>query len=242
MVPKSLYLKCEAGDVGDYVLLTGDPARVDRIANALEDPQVIAQNREFYMVTGAYKGHRMSAVSSGIGAPSAAIAVEELKRLGARAIVRVGTMMGVAAPMNSFVISTGAARFEGTSATYLPMQYPAVPDWSLAQSLFGSANTSQLDIRMGITSTHDSFYVDMAPSLVGRGELDLSEAEAAGVLALDMETALLYILGQRLRIATAAMCIVTNSAVPFTVLDSDLRSSGENMLIGCVLDGLSNWG
>jgi uridine phosphorylase len=242
LVSKSLYLKSEPDEIGDYVLLTGDPARVDRIAGGLESPRNIAQNREFYVVTGTYKGHTMSAVSSGIGAPSAAIAIHELKQLGARAIVRVGTMMGVNAPMGSFVISTGAARYEGTSAAYLPLAYPAVPDWSLVQQLHQGATARQLDIRMGITATYDAFYPQMAPSLVGHGELDLNELNAAGVLTLDMETSLLYILGQRLGLATASMCLVTNTAAPFKILNAAARDNNEDTLIACVLDGLTKWG
>ena len=239
---KSLYLKAEPGDMGDYVLLTGDPARVDRIAAKLDDARTIAQNREFYSVTGSYGGYAISAVSSGIGAPSAAIAIEELKMLGVKAIVRVGTMMGVVAPMGSFVISTGAARFEGTSASYLPSQYPAVPDWSLAQSLQQSATSRALAIQMGITATYDAFYPQMAPSLMERGQLDVEGLEAAGVMALDMETSLLYILGCTLGIATASICLVTNKAAPFEIIESDMRADGEDTLIETVLDGLRAWG
>ena len=239
---RTLYLKCEPGELGDYVLLTGDPARVDRIAARLENPRTIAQNREFYTVTGTHDGHAMSAVSSGIGAPSAAIAIEELKLLGVRAVVRVGTMMGVRAPMGSFVISTGAARFEGTSASYLPLEYPAVPDWSLAHSLHQVAQARKLSINMGITATYDAFYPQMAPSLVDQGELEVDQLNAAGVMALDMETALLYILGQRLGIATVSMCLVTNSAAPFEILNQGLRENGEEALIDTVLGGLVDWG
>ena len=238
---KSLYLKAEPDDVGDYVLLTGDPARVDRIAAKLDTPRTVAQNREFYSVTGNYEGRAMSAVSAGIGAPSAAIAIEELKMLGVKAVVRVGTMMGVRAPMGSFVISIGAARFEGTSTSYLPSQYPAVPDWSLAQNLQQSAAARALDIHMGITATYDAFYPHMAPSLVNQGQLDVDELQTAGVMALDMETSLLYILGHRLGIATASICLVTNKAAPFEILDADLRADGEDTLIETVLSGLRTW-
>jgi uridine phosphorylase len=161
---KTLYLKCEPGNVGELILLTGSPERVDRIAALLDSPQTIAQNREFYTVTGHYHGQRVSGVSSGIGAPSAAIAIEELKQLGAKAIVRVGTMMGVSVPMGTYVIATGAARFEGTSQHYLDMAYPAVPDWVLAQELFAAGQGHGLDMRLGIVATYDAFYPKMAPA------------------------------------------------------------------------------
>jgi uridine phosphorylase len=214
---------------------------VDRIAEKLENSQVIAQNREFYTVTGTYHGMRFSGVSSGIGAPSAAIALEELAQCGIRALVRVGTMMGVDLPMGTCVLSVGAARFEGTSTAYLPMPFPAVADWSLVQSLYAAGQAQGLSLRTGITATYDAYYPRMAPGLVGHSELDLTLLRQAGVIALDMETALLYILGMRLRIPVAAMCLVTNNANPFAILEADGRTQGEQNLIQAVLQGLVDW-
>lgn len=238
---EALYLKCRPGDIAERVLLTGDPARVDRIAAKLQQTAVIGQNREFYSVTGTYRGERISAVSSGIGAPSAAIAVEELAQLGAKAVVRVGTMMGVGAPLGSLVISTGAARFEGTSVAYLPLEYPAIPDWPLAQALCTAAKQTPLPLFMGLTATYDAFYPRMAPALVERGQLDLDLLKKAGALALDMETSLLYVLGCRLGIAVTSLCLVTNEADPFTVIASEQRTHDEDVLIQAALAGVVAW-
>lgn len=238
---RSLYLKCEPGEIGELVLLTGSPERIDRIAACVESPQFLAHNREFLVMTGLYKGQSISSVSSGIGAPSAAIAIDELRQLGVKAIVRVGTMMGVSAPMGSYVISTGAARFEGTSKSYLDMAYPAVPDWTLAQQLLTCGRTAELDVRLGITATYDGFYPSMAPTLTGHGQPDVEELEQAQVVAVDMETALLYIMGTRMRLAVAAMCLVTNSFAPFEIIKADARAKGEEALIQVVLDGLLAW-
>lgn len=238
---QSLYLKCKPEDVGDVVLLTGDPARIERVGSLFESIDFTVQNREFCTITGTYKGLRCSGVSSGIGAPSAAIAVEELVDLGVKAIVRVGTTMGIDAPMGSYVISTGAVRYEGTSRDYLPLEYPAVPDWKLANYLCQNARSKDLDCYTGITATYDSFYPKMAPALVGRGLPDLDELRSAHVLALDMETSLLYIMGARLKLPVVSMCLVTNSADPFAILDSDKRDIGENLLIQTVLDGFVEW-
>ncbi|MCA9893519.1 MAG: nucleoside phosphorylase [Anaerolineae bacterium] len=238
---QTLYLKCQPEDIGDFVLLTGDPARVDRVAEQFETCDYEMQNREFYVRTGHYKQQRFSGASSGIGAPSAAIAIEELAQLGVKAIVRVGTMMGVEAPMGSYVISTGAVRFEGTSRDYLPLEYPAIPDWSLASHLHQAATSRGLACHMGLTTTYDSFYPKMAPALVGRGLPDVEQLKQAPVQALDMETSLLYILGMRLRLPVVSMCLVTNTADPFAVLDSDKRRAGEEALIQTVLDGILVW-
>ncbi|MEM6528704.1 MAG: nucleoside phosphorylase [Chloroflexota bacterium] len=238
---QTLYLKCTPDDLGDVVLLTGDPARVKRIAGALEDVREVASNREFYTVTGTYDGLSVSGVSSGIGAPSAAIAIEEMVQLGVRAIVRVGTMMGVLAPLGVFVLATGAARYEGTSVDYLPMAYPAVPDWGLSQHLLAAAEYNEAATMTGITATFDSFYPRMAPALVGRGLPQSEELREAGVMALDMETALLYVAGMRLNVAVASMCLVTNEAEPFAVIDASKRTEGEDRLIRTVLKGLRDW-
>lgn len=237
----ALYLKCEPGEVADTVLLTGDPARVDHIAAMMQDARVVAQNREFYVTTGSYRAQRFSAVSSGIGAPSAAIAIEELAQLGVKAIVRVGTMMGIGLPMGCLVAATGAARFEGTSSAYLDMAFPAVPDWALAQCLIKAARAAGADVRTGMTATYDAFYPKMAPALVSRGLPDLELLRRAGVIALDMETSLLYVLGACLRLPVVSLCLITNNADPFEVIPPDLREKGEQDLIQVVLDGLLAW-
>lgn len=241
MTEKTLYLKCAPGQVGELVLLTGDPARVERAARQLEDAQLIARNREFVTFSGRYGERRVSVVSSGIGAPSAAIAVEELFQLGVKAIVRVGTMMGVGAPLGTYVIASGAARFEGTSSAYLPLEYPAVPNWALTGALERAGRARGLTVQVGPTATYDAFYPKMAPALVGRGLPDMEQLQQAGVLALDMETALVLIMGARLNVAAASMCLVTNEADPFAVLDADMQAAGETALFGAVLDGLAAW-
>lgn len=237
---KSLYLRCEPGDIAERVLLTGDPARIERIVE-LTQGEIIARNREFLVAAGSIHGVRYSAISSGIGAPSAAIAIEEAAQLGAKALVRVGTMMGIGLPMGSFVLATGAARFEGTSAAYLPPAFPAVPDWALSQVLLAAGREAGADVRMGITATYDAFYPSMAPALVGRGLPDMALLQAGGVIALDMETALLFVLSMRLGVAAASFCIVTNNADPFAVIDADAREAGEEVLIRAAFDGLARW-
>jgi uridine phosphorylase len=237
----SLYLRCEPGSIAERVLLTGDPARVQRIVGLMDDGQIIAQNREFLVATGTVGGVRFSAISSGIGAPSAAIAVEEAAALGARAIVRVGTMMGIGLPMGGFVLASGAVRCEGTSLAYLGLEFPAVPDWALAHRLIDAARAAGNAVHVGVTVTYDAFYPQMAPALVGRGLPDLERLRAARVIALDMETSLLYILSTRLGLAAAALCLVTNNADPFAIIEPDARERGEDALIRAAFAGLSTW-
>ncbi|MBL8132253.1 MAG: hypothetical protein JNL42_10380 [Anaerolineae bacterium] len=238
---KSLYLRCTPGDIAERVLLTGDPARIERIVGMMDGGQIIAQNREFLVASGSVKGLPFTAISSGIGAPSAAIAIEEAAQLGAKAVVRVGTMMGIGLPMGCFVLSSGAARFEGTSSAYLPAAFPAVPDWLLAQTLLEAGRAAGWETRAGITATYDAFYPSMAPALVGRGLPDLELLRSGQVIALDMETSLLYTLALRLGIAAASFCVVTNNADPFEIIDAGLREKTEEGLIHAVFDGLARW-
>jgi uridine phosphorylase len=238
---KTLYLRCQSGDLAERVLLTGDPARVHTIAGLLDNPQQISYNREYLIITGEYQGQRISAVSAGIGAPSTAIALEEMAQVGVKAVVRLGTMMGVVAPMGSVVIATGAARYEGTSPVYLPLNYPAVPEWNLASILQRSGQSHSLDVHMGITATYDAFYPQMAPALVGRGLPEMAQLQRARVMATDMETALVYILSGLLGIAAVSMCLVTVQAEPFAMMDSEPRAAGETALIRAALAGLLEW-
>jgi uridine phosphorylase len=240
---KTLYLKCLPKDVGSLVLLSGDPARVDRIALQLERARQIVRNREFAVATGRYRGQTISAVSAGIGAPSTAIALEELATLGIHTVVRVGTMMGLSAPLGTIIVPTGAARFEGTSRRYLPLEYPALPDWSLTHTLANAATDAGLPVRLGPTATFDAFYLDMAPSLVQHAAigtaLDLSTAQRAGILSFDMETSLIFTAGAALGLTTATICLVTVMAAdPATFLDTEARASLEDRVVAAALDGL----
>ena len=242
MSDETLYLKCKPGDIAPLVLISGDPERVDRVAKLLTGVGPITQNREFAVATGAYNGVPVTVASGGIGAPSTAIAIHELVQLGAKAVVRIGTMMGVGAPVKSVVIPTGAVRHEGTSSRYLPMEFPAVPDCRLGRALLKAGNIHDLDVRRGLTATYDAFYPDMAPSLVSAESLDLSVLRRAHVLSMDMESALVFVLGTVLGIATASMCLVTVQAEPLVLLDTTTRAELDDRTVRAALDGLMAFG
>jgi len=238
MVKETLYLKCRPGDVAPLVLLSGDPARGDRLSAILDDPRVISRSREYSVLTGRYQGTPVSAISGGIGAPSTAIVIEELVQLGVRSVVRIGTMMGIGAPLGSVVLSLGAARFEGTSAHYLPLAYPAVPRWPLVHALAEAGRQQALDVRLGLTATFDAFYLDMAPTVVGRAPLDMVSLQQAGVLSMDMETSLIFTLGTVFHLAAASMCLVTVQAEPHTHLDPVVRSELDDQVVRAALAGI----
>jgi uridine phosphorylase len=242
MTDETLFLRCRPGDIAPLALISGDPARVDRTADLLDGVGPITRNREFAVVTGTHNGVPVTVASGGIGAPSTAIAIHELVHLGAKAVVRIGTMMGVGAPLKSVVIPTGALRGEGTSARYLPIEFPAVPDCMLGHALRDAGIQHDLDVRIGLTATYDAFYPDMAPSLVGGEVLDLALLRRVGVLSMDMESSLVFVLGTVLGIATGAMCLVTVLAEPHVHLDAETRAELDDRAVCAALDGLVAFG
>jgi uridine phosphorylase len=236
----TLYLKATPDNTGDLVLLCGDPARVELFASHFPGFQMISRNREYWIATGEARNKRVSVISAGIGGPSNAIALEELKQIGVQAVVRIGTMMGISAPMGSLVIPHAAIREEGTSARYLPLTFPAVPQPELQRCLVESGLRAGLDVRVGLSITFDAFYVDLAPQLIGRpGEVDWQHYRQMGVLSTDMETALIFSAGQALGLPTAAICLVTVlQGEPVQFMHPEQRSQLELSLLHTALDGL----
>ena len=239
----TLYLHAVPETTGELVLLCGDPARVAFFTRVFPEFQFISQNREYSIATGTYQGRRVSIVSAGIGGPSTAIALEELKQTGARAIVRFGTMMGLAASMGSVIIPSGAVCEEGTSRCYLPTTYPAVPDWRLQHCLIDAAERQGLEVCLGLSVTYDGFYTHLSPDLVGRAQTqDWETYIRHNVLAADMETSLIFNAGRALGIPTASICLVTVQAGKRTLfLDPETRSQKERQLIAAALDGLVSY-
>ncbi len=240
----TLYLRARPETTGDLILLCGDPARVAFLVQVFPEFQFVSQNREYSLATGTYQGQKISIVSAGIGGPSTAIALEELQQTGARAVVRIGTMMGLAAPMGSVVIPSGAVCEEGTSRNYLPSSYPAVPNWDLQHTLIASAEKQGLDVSVGLSVTFDGFYTHLSPDLVGRAQTqDWDAFTRRNVLAADMETSLIFNAGRALHIPTASICLVTVHAGERTLfLDAETRTAKERLLLLAALNGLIAFG
>ena len=135
------HIKCKEGDVGRYCILPGDPGRCEKIAAYFDDPVKVQSNREYTTYTGTLLGEKVSVCSTGIGGPSAVIAMEELAAIGADTFIRVGTCGGIALPVKSddVVIATGAVRHEGASREYAPIEFPAVSDYHVQEALVASA-------------------------------------------------------------------------------------------------------
>ena len=148
---RQYHIQVAPGEVGKYVILPGDPKRCKKIAEHLDDAKLVADSREFVTYTGTLNGVKVSVTSTGIGGPSAAIALEELVKAGADTFIRVGTSGGIDLSVKSgdLVIATGAVRMEGTSKEYAPIEYPAVADIEVVNALIGAAKRCAFPIMPG---------------------------------------------------------------------------------------------
>ena len=194
---RQFHLGLRAGDVGGYAILPGDPGRCEQIASYFDDPRELAFHREFRTFTGTLDGTPVCVTSTGIGGPSAAICMEELAAIGVHTFLRVGTCGGInpAVRAGDLVIATGAIRHEGTSREYLPLEYPAVPDYAVLSALVAEAQARGEPYHCGVVQCKDSFYGQHAPETMPVGELLAYKWNAwkrAGVLASEMESAALF--------------------------------------------------
>ena len=197
------HLHIKKGDVGRYVILPGDPKRVPLIAKYLDDAKLIADSREYVTYTGYLDGEMVSVTSTGIGGPSASIAMEELYKCGADTFIRMGTCGGIALPVigGDVVIATGAVRMEGTSREYAPIEFPAVADFDVALALRTAAKKLGLRHHMGVVQCKDSFYGQHDPDIMPVSYELKNKWEAwkrLGVLASEMESAALFTVAARL--------------------------------------------
>lgn len=191
------HIQCAPGQVGKYCILPGDPGRCESIARYFDDPVHVQTNREYTTYTGTLLGEQVSVVSTGIGGPSAAIAMEELCNLDCHTFVRVGTCGGIKLEVQSddVVVATGAVRMEGTSREYAPLEWPAVPDFAVTQALVQAAQNLGKPWHAGVVQCKDSFYGQHSPARMPVSyELEQKwEAwKRLGVLASEMESAALF--------------------------------------------------
>ena len=197
------HIHCKEGDVGRYVFLPGDPGRCEAIAQHFDNPVHIGMNREYNIYTGTLLGEKVSVCSTGIGGPSAAIAMEELAAIGADTFVRVGTCGGIDLNVlpGDVVVATGAIRYEHTSLEYAPIEFPAVADFGVAAALKTASETLGYNTHVGVVQCKDSFYGQHSPekSPVSYDLLQKWESwKRLGVKASEMESAALFVVAAAL--------------------------------------------
>jgi len=207
------HIGLKEGDIGEYVILPGDPKRCEKIAKYFDEPKLVADRREFVTYTGFLNGVKVSVTSTGIGGPSASIALEELVKVGGKKFIRVGTCGGMQKEVKSgdLVIATGAIRMEGTSKEYAPIEYPAVADYDIITALKESAEKLNLPHHLGIVQCKDAFYGQHNPELMPVSYELENKWQAwlkMGCLASEMESAALFIAGSFLKVKVGSIFLV----------------------------------
>ena len=196
---EEFHLKIRPGDVGRYVLMCGDPARVEKIAAYFDDAHFVQSAREYTIWTGTLEGEKVSACSHGIGSPSTAIAVEELIHCGADTFIRIGSAGGMAPEVigGDVVIGSGAIRMEGTTMEYAPSEYPAVADFGIVSALADASRQENVPYHVGVLHNKDNFYGQHSPDTMPVREKLKGKWQAyleCGALASEMESAALFII------------------------------------------------
>ena len=211
---KKYHIGLAKGEVGEYVLVPGDPGRTPAIAKYLDGAREVAFSREYRTFTGSLLGVPVSTISSGMGGPSVAIAVEELGELGVHTFLRVGTC-GAAQPeikMGDLVIGIGSVRSEGTPNGYVPLEYPAIASLDVVNALVEASRAASAPYHVGVIRSVDALYSDLVPERMPRPKQlrdDLEMWSRAGVLSNDMESSTLFIVARirKLRAGTINLCV-----------------------------------
>lgn len=210
---RQYHIQVAQGEVGRYVIMPGDPKRCAKIAKYFDNPVLIADNREYITYTGTLDGVKVSVTSTGIGGPSASIAMEELYRCGADTFLRIGTCGGIQENVKSgdVVVATGAIRMEGTSREYAPIEFPAVADLDVTNALVQAAKTKGFPFHTGIVQCKDAFYGQHEPELMPVSYELINKWEAwkrLGVLASEMESAAMFVVASKLHVRMGSCFLV----------------------------------
>ncbi|TMT85450.1 nucleoside phosphorylase [Haloterrigena sp. H1] len=209
------HLLVDEGELTDIALIPGDPGRVDRIADHCDDAETIAENREYKIVNATYEDRELTICSTGIGCPSAAIAIEELANVGVETFLRVGTTGALQSDIEigDMVVATGAAKNEGTTKRYEAVEYPAVPDYDALSALVDAAQANDEDVHVGPVTSDDAFYAETGDTV--------ADWEDAGLLAVEMEAAAVFSLARRKGLRAGAICTVDGNLVEGTQKGTD---------------------
>lgn len=222
---KQMHIQIKKGDIGRYVILPGDPARCERIARYFDEPEFLSSNREYTVWRGKLCGEPVAVCSTGIGGPSAAIALEELVECGADTFIRVGTSGGIVEEVRGgdLVIATSAVRQEGTTREYMPIEYPATANFDIVQALHQAAENLGFRQHVGVIQSKDGFYGEIRPNEQPIGaELEAKWAawKAGGVLTSEMECAAVFVVGAVRRVRCGAVLNVLWNASTDKTMDA----------------------
>lgn len=240
---RQYHIELAPGDVGRYVFLPGDPGRCEMIASHFDSPHLVARHREYETWSGFLEGEKVAVTSTGIGGPSAAIALEELVAIGADTFVRVGTsgsMQKHVLPGDIAVVS-GAIRDEGTSLHYLPVEFPAVADISITAALTDAARRLDKRVHVGISQSKDSFYGQHDPSrmpVASRLAERWSAWIGGGAICSEMEAAPLYIVASVLGVRAGGLMMVMGHPDQSPMTAAEWEASKVEHLLPSAIEGM----
>lgn len=243
MAKRMMHVGLCAGDVGGYVLLPGSPERAVRLASYLEDPKEMAYFREYQTFTGLLEGERVSITSTGMGGPSVAIAVEELRECGAHTMIRVGTCQSTSPKVHKgeLVLPNGAVRMEGVANHYAPLEYPAVPDMDVLAALEAVARAGGRPYHIGVDITKACFSTQFAAAGRPMG-YELTKRweayEAGGALSADMGCAPLFVAAGSMGVRAGAALAVTCDRGAYSDDWNDWPEECETLVCDVAVEGL----
>lgn len=243
MTERGWYLRCSADEIGERAVLVGDRGRVAVAAALLDNPKWLNEDRGLTTVSGDYRGERITVSAFGMGAPIAAVVLHELARLGVRTLIRLGTAIALpGAPLGSLLLADGAVRGEAVSTTYQPLGYPAVPDAGYNATVRTVLGEQEWPWTGGLMATYDGFYTQMFPVEPERADginRSLDDLARSGVVAVDMETSAVFVVGRTLGVRTASLCLLSAAAKTHAKLSDEEREKAEAALIQVGLDSLA---
>jgi uridine phosphorylase len=214
------HLRVASGDIAGYVLVPGDPKRVTLMAEHLDDPEKVGENRQFVSVTGYYRETRVSVVSSGIGVPAMLITIEELAKVGAHTFIRVGTTGGLKQDVlvGDMVVATGAVRTDGGTQAYVDLGYPALASWRVVEALSRSCKVAGVRFHEGIVWTSEAYYAESKER--ARKWLE------ANVVSVEMECSGLFVLASMKGLSSGAI-LVADGNLLYGTKKGESDESGE---------------
>lgn len=197
------HIRCRKGDVAEYVLLPGDPARTEKIAGSWDEWKEIASYREYRTLSGTYKGKPISATSTGIGCPGAEICIHELREVGARTCIRVGTTGSISGKFDcgDLILPVAAVRKDGTSSAYVESEFPAFADPEVLMALAEACKRLGFTYGFGLVYTVGSFYIGQGRPISDGGYWPswapniIPDLQQSGVTNIDMDTAGQFVVG-----------------------------------------------
>jgi uridine phosphorylase len=241
---RTLYMKAEHTDIAPYVIFSGDPWRVEVLVKYLENPKKIAFSREYNTYTGTYKGIDITVTSTGIGSPSAAIAMEEMYACGMQVALRMGTVMSLDDDLlDQFIVPIASLRQEKTTDTYVDAAYPAVADIELVDVINQVIREHGRTVSNGLNATLDGFYSQMHESKLSRKRKtditkNLDRYKQMGVKGIDMESSTLLVLGRLMNVQTAVLTLVTVLENLKVTLEGTRREESEALLCKIALESI----